>query len=166
MNWKRKTDGRIILDQYNIHFPSSFYNAFFILFDELDDEKEILEFIEKINKLMEKKKGSGYIITFEEIIYHRRVNTYVTTVDYYPKNVHHVIPTSRIKRQRGYKKEEISLPVIFHEAWHICFANLYGKEIIYLMNRFFKELINKRRELFYTCLDQTQKKIRKHKLTS
>jgi len=160
MNWQAREDRKSLLDQYSIRFPASFYNAFFILFDELDNQEDILEFLEKINTLMERRKGSGYIITFEEIIYLRRLNTYINVAESYSKNYHHVKPTSRINDERLYKKEKVGLPVVFHEAWHICFANLYGDEIIYLMNRFFKDLKDRNRELFYTCLDQAQKNIR------
>ncbi len=36
---------------------------------------------------------------------------------------HHKVPQSR----GG--KETVELPEAFHEAWHVCFQNLYGKEI-------------------------------------
>ncbi len=161
MNWKRRREYHLVLDQYSIRFPTSFYNAFYILFDELEEEKEILKFLEKINALMERRKGSSYAITFEEIIYLRGVNTYIREDQRYLKNCHHVIPTSRIKGNKT-KKEEVELPVVFHEAWHICFANLYGKEVIYLMSRFFAKLTQKEKGLFYSYLNKIQENIRKN----
>ena len=160
MNWKKRKEKKILLDQYNIKFPASFYNAFFILFDEMEDEEEILGFLEKVNTLMERRKGSSYIITFQEIIYLRRLNTYIQEDQSYPKNCHHVIPTSRIKDESKYRKEKVRLPVMFHEAWHICFANLYGKEVIYLMSKFFKKLTQTRKEMFYSYLSEFQNRVK------
>lgn len=43
---------------------------------------------------------------------------------------HHVFPQSRFK-----DSHEVLLPKKFHSAWHTCFANLTGKEIVYFIER-------------------------------
>lgn len=161
MNWKIRKERKTFLDKYSIKLPASFCNAFFVLFDELDDEKKILNFLKRINNQMNNEKGNGYIITFEEIIYLRGINSYVKINEYYSKNKHHVVPTSRIKNESKYKKEKIGLPVMFHEAWHICFNNLYGKEIVYFMEKFFSNITAYNNLfLFFKSLEKLQEKIK------
>ncbi len=138
MNWQNgKWCESPLLDSFGPHkFPGSFYTAFYIVFGNISEENQALDFLESINAAMEEEKGGG-IVRKEEIIT-LRDEGYIDVTKFNGYNTHHVKPRSRDLRPKFKKTDqEVRLPERFHEAWHIIFLNLYDWETVLFLERIF-----------------------------
>ncbi len=152
-----------LLDQPNCcDFPNTFSRSFRIVFGYIwdeDDKNNAFFFLNRLNRLMEERKGGG-TLRKEEII-SIRPSSGLSLIKSRKYNKHHVIPTSRDQRPHEEKKDQIvRLPVDFHQAWHAIFMNLYGKETIVCLERIFF-IMESRKKIDYYELNGEMSSLRR-----
>ncbi|MGM0439274.1 MAG: hypothetical protein ACQEP3_02485 [Patescibacteria group bacterium] len=155
MRWKdRDFYSAPLLDRCQQEIPTSFYRSFAIVFGSIRKPKKALLYLEKINSLMDQKRGGGRLQKAEIYDVRNEHNNLAAPVIY---DDHHVRPTSRDPRPDYCKNDqEVQLPKVFHASWHIMFLNLFGNEVIIFLQRFFRTLEKGEKIDFYKINDYVE----------